>query len=226
MTATRTVLGDEITALATSLYDRGWMPGTAGNISARADVEHAVITGSGRSKGELSLDDLVTVRIADATPVSANGVRPSAETTIHTAVYRATGCGAVVHVHSPHATAVSVRYGCQDAVTTTTVEDYELIKGFGLADPGRCVVPVFPNWADVPRIAHDVEAYLDGNRADLPPVLLIAGHGATVWGRDLVQARDRMECLEAICELLTLTGRPRPWAPSEQGQPSEDRRTR
>jgi methylthioribose-1-phosphate isomerase len=38
-------------------------------------------------------------------------------------------------------------------------------------------------------------------------VLFIAGHGITAWGTDLAQARDRVECLEAICELVTLTGR-------------------
>ena len=37
------------------------------------------------------------------------------------------------------------------------------------------------------------------------PVLFIAGHGITAWGADLPQARDRAGCLEAICELVTLT---------------------
>lgn len=212
MTATLTALGGAITAMAADLHGRGWMPGTAGNISAREGGTRAVITGSGRSKGELTEHDLVTVTIADSAPVAGNGVRPSAETVIHTALYRATGCGAVVHVHSPHATAVSVRYGRPDTTTAVPVEDYELLKGFGLRDPGRCAVPVFPNWADVPRIARDVEAHLTGGPADAAPVLLIAGHGATSWGRDLAQARDRMECLEAICELITLTGRTRPWS--------------
>lgn len=211
-----TTLAGEITAMAAALHGRGWMPGTAGNISAREGSAHAVITGSGRSKGELTEHDLVTVAIADLAPVAVNGVRPSAETVIHSAVYRATGCGAVVHVHSPHATAVSVRYGRPEETTGVPIEDYELLKGFGLRDPSGCTVPVFPNWTDVPRVARDVEAYLNSDRVELAPVLLIAGHGATSWGRDLAQARDRMECLEAICELITLTGRTRPWATGSQ----------
>jgi methylthioribose-1-phosphate isomerase len=216
MTATLTTRAGEITAMAAALYGRGWMPGTAGNISAREGGTQAVITGSGRSKGELTEHDLVTVSIADSAPIAPGGVRPSAETVIHTAVYRATGCGAVVHVHSPYATAVSVRYGRSATTTAVPIEDYELLKGLGLRDPSRCTVPVFPNWTDVPRIAHDVEAYLNGDPAEGAPVLLIAGHGATSWGRDLTQARDRMECLEAICELITLTGRTRPWGTDGQ----------
>jgi methylthioribose-1-phosphate isomerase len=200
-------LSDEIVTMAVTLYRRGWMPGTAGNISTRDGDDRMLITGSGLSKGELTHRDLVPVQISDSTSIDVHGPRPSAETTIHAAVYRATGCGAVVHVHSPFATAVSARYGRVDGLATMAFRDYELIKGFGLADPAGCAVPMFPNWADVPRIARDVEHHLTGN-AMAPPVLLITGHGATSWGRDCAQARDRMECLEALCELVIHTGSP------------------
>lgn len=200
-------LSDEIVTMAAALYRRSWMPGTAGNISVRDGDDRMLITGSGLSKGELTHRDVVPVRISDSASIEANGPRPSAETTIHTAVYRATGCGAVVHVHPPFATVVSARYGYGDGLAMMSFRDYELIKGFGLADPSSCAVPVFPNWADVPRIAHDVEHHLT-SQAAAPPVLLITGHGATSWGRDCAQARDRMECLEALCELVIYTGSP------------------
>lgn len=212
MTDTSTaVLAHNIVTLAESVYHRGWLPGTAGNISARAGDDRALITGSGLSKGELTARDLVPVRISDSASVEPTLRRPSAESTIHTAVYRTTGCGAVVHAHSPFATAMSARYGRPDELATVPFRDYELLKGFGLADPAHCSVPVFPNWVEVLRIARDVEHYLDGH-ATAPPVLLIAGHGATSWGRDLAQARDRMECLEALCELVVHTGSPQLWA--------------
>ena len=57
--------GEQIAGIARGLYARGWMPGTAGNISVRTG-ETAVITGSGLSKGELGADDMVTVTIATA----------------------------------------------------------------------------------------------------------------------------------------------------------------
>lgn len=188
---------DGIAAIAQSLYARGWMPGTAGNISARRG-ESALITGSGLSKGELTAEDMVTVNIADSQPVSGTR-RPSAETAIHTAVYRATDARAVVHVHSPHATAQSV--GAPESLRFT---GYELLKGLGRAD--TIDIPVFANHADVPRIGADIERYL-AEHPDAPPVLFIAGHGITAWGASLAQARDRAECLEAVCELSTLTGR-------------------
>src|ERR1700728_755906 len=64
-----TAVGQQIADTARSLYTRGWMPGTAGNISVRTG-ETAAITGSGLSKGELAADDMVTVTVADSQPVS------------------------------------------------------------------------------------------------------------------------------------------------------------
>ncbi|WAJ43583.1 S-methyl-5-thioribose-1-phosphate isomerase [Mycobacterium sp. Aquia_216] len=186
----------QIAALARSLYAQGWMPGTAGNISVRTG-HTVVITGSGLSKGELTADDMVRVDVADSRPLSGTR-RPSAETAIHTAIYRATHAQAVVHIHPPHATARSI--GAPD---TLRFSGYELTKGFR---PGPFVdIPVFANHSDVSRIGAEIERHLT-NHPDEAPVLFIAGHGVTAWGDDLAQARDRAECLEAICELVTLTG--------------------
>jgi methylthioribose-1-phosphate isomerase len=192
-----TLVGQQVADIARGLYARGWMPGTAGNISVRSG-DTAVITGSGLSKGELRADDMVTVSIADSGRVSGKR-RPSAETAIHTAIYRATGAGAVVHIHPPHATAQSI-----NAPDVLRFSGYELIKGLGTSQ--TIDIPVFANHSDVARIGVDIERHLTGNPG-AAPVLFIAGHGVTAWGADLAQARDRAECLEAMCELATLTGR-------------------
>ena len=203
-------VAQQVADLARSLYARGWMPGTSGNISVRTG-DRALITGSGLSKGELSADDIVTVRTADSCPVS--GIRrPSAETTIHTAIYRTTSARAVVHIHPPHATAQSI--GVTDALRFS---GYELIKGLGATQ--TVDIPVFANHSDVARIGADIERHL-ADHPDAAPMLLIAGHGVTAWGADLAQARDRAECLEAICELVALTGRWEIESPFEGAAPS------
>lgn len=198
--------GARIADLARELYRRGWMPGTAGNISVRTGVT-AVVTGSGLSKGELTERDMVTVRVADSAPVADHGRKPSAETTIHTAVYRARPAQAVVHIHPPFATALATRSAAPGTFGTLRITDYELIKGLGGDDPAVADIPVFPNWPEVPRIGADIERYLL-DHPDALPVLVIAGHGITAWGDDLAQARDRAECLEALCELVSRTGSP------------------
>jgi methylthioribose-1-phosphate isomerase len=186
-----------IAALAHELHARGWMPGTSGNISVR-DGQTAVITGSGLSKGELTAQDMVTVNIADSQRMSGTK-DPSAETAIHTAIYRATGASAVVHVHPPHATVQSI-----NAPNVLRFAGYELIKGLGAAE--TVDIPVVPNHKDVPHIGADIERYLI-EHPDAPPVLFIAAHGITAWGAHLAEARDRAECLEAMCELAVLSGR-------------------
>ncbi|BCO35694.1 bifunctional S-methyl-5-thioribose-1-phosphate isomerase/methylthioribulose 1-phosphate dehydratase [Mycobacterium heckeshornense] len=200
------VAASQIPRIARDLYLRGWMPGTAGNISVRAG-QAALITGSGLSKGELTAEDLVSVNIADSQQLSGSR-RPSAETAIHTAIYRATDAQAVVHVHPPHATTQSI-----GAPKTLRFSGYELIKGLSAAD--RIDIPVFANHADVARIGAEIQRHLS-EHPDAPPVLFVAGHGVTAWGADLAQARDRVECLEAMCELVTLTGRRDIGTPSEE----------
>ncbi|MFI0154956.1 S-methyl-5-thioribose-1-phosphate isomerase [Streptomyces lydicus] len=201
-------LGDAVAAMARTLYERGWMPGTSGNISVRPGPAGptALITASGRDKGELTGRDMVAVDAGTAQPVDPDGPRASAETAIHAAVYRTTDARAVIHVHAPYTTAVAGRWAREAAGTGPTglpLRDFELLKGLGLADPSGTEIPVFPNHADVGRIATEVAAHLR-DRPDAPPALLIAEHGVTVWGRDLAQARNRLECLEAICQLVLL----------------------
>ncbi len=246
-----TIAAQSIAEIARGLYARGWMPGTAGNISVRA-AKTAVVTGSGLSKGELLADDMATVNIANSQQISGHR-RPSAETSIHTAVYRATNAEAVVHVHPPHATARTIAaaprsgdstgsatrsshgviesgdstgrsglggaeaglLGVNPAPTHASAPrllrfaGYELIKGLVASKSDNVEVidiPVFTNHADVFRIGDDIERYLI-EHPKAPPVLFIAGHGITAWGSGLAQARDRAECLEAMCELVTLSGR-------------------
>ncbi|MEU4322019.1 S-methyl-5-thioribose-1-phosphate isomerase [Nocardia fluminea] len=211
--------GRAIATIARQLYGRGWMPGTAGNISVRVEAPSwpvaagagawpaLLITASGLSKGELSADDTVLVGIADTTAHAGQRRKPSAETSIHTAVYRTRPAGAVVHVHSPFATALATTAARPGgAVTPLRISGFELLKGFGLADPSTVVIPVFPNWPEVARIGADIDTYLREN-PDAPPILFITGHGITTWGDTLAQARDRAECLEALCELIARTGR-------------------
>ncbi|MEV0597459.1 methylthioribulose 1-phosphate dehydratase [Nonomuraea cavernae] len=204
-------LGDSIARVARGLYLRGWMEGTAGNISARLPGRrgHALITASGLSKGELTSDSAVEVEADTGRPARPGGPRPSAETVIHAALYDGVpGCEAVVHAHPPYSTLVAAQAARRGA-DHVSFADFEIIKGLGGRDPFDVTVPVFRNWADVPRIAADLTAFLRREGDAAPPVLLIAHHGATAWGPDLETARNRLECLELLCRLHVLDRRDR-----------------
>jgi methylthioribose-1-phosphate isomerase/methylthioribulose-1-phosphate dehydratase len=193
--------GLSLADMSAQLYAKGWMEGTAGNISVRlAGRDTALITASGISKGSLTVRDVVEVRVTDAGPVWTDGPKPSAETSIHAALYRLfPDCGAVVHAHPPYATAIAAT-----SRGFTRFAGLEIIKGLGVPDPSAVTIPVFANWPDVTHIAADVEAALG---PDSPPALLIHAHGATTWGSNVETARNRMECVEAMCRLRYLLDR-------------------
>lgn len=176
----------------------GWVPATAGNISARLDDGSIAITRSGGHKG--FLDAAGVIRVDAAGQPLRPGDRPSAETGLHCGIYaRFPEAGAVLHGHSVPLTVLTRAAG--DAMT---LAGYELLKAFpGLATHDATVaVPVFDNDQDIPRLQAAVARRWDA-MGTVPPGYLIRGHGIYVWGRDLPQALLRLEALEFMlaCEL-------------------------
>jgi methylthioribulose-1-phosphate dehydratase len=189
--------------IARDFHARGWMSGTAGNLSARADSEHFWVTASGKSKGRLDEDDFLLVRVKDAAVVEKRRAtdKPSAETSIHAALYRLfPEARAALHGHTVDACLVSAR--AKRAANVLRLPPVEMVKGFGIwqQDP-KVDLPLFENTLDVGRIAAEIEKRF---RKALPALtaLLIRGHGATVWGRGLQEAYNRFECLEFILSYM------------------------
>src|SRR5579862_4518646 len=93
---------DALCATARWCYARGWVPATSGNFSVRSvqgDGERIFITPSGLDKGLVTPADLLEID-GEGQPVTSNG-KPSAETSLHLALYRArTEARAILHVHT------------------------------------------------------------------------------------------------------------------------------
>jgi L-fuculose-phosphate aldolase len=159
----------------------GLAVGTSGNLSARAG-DLVAITPSGVPYDVLTPEDVVVVDLEGA-PVEGR-LRPSSEVPMHTAVYRATDAGAVVHTHPIHATALSTV--CDELPPI----HYMVVL---LGGPVR-VAPYAPyGTEELARLG--VEA-LAGRSA-----VLLANHGATTYGDDLAQAYERSVLLEWLCRL-------------------------
>ncbi|MCW3014901.1 MAG: class aldolase/adducin family protein [Solirubrobacterales bacterium] len=95
-----------IVALAGELRMRGLVTSTVGNISVRHG-ERILITPTRHDPDDLRPRDLVTIA-PDGTVVGSPRLQPSTEWRLHAAVYAARpDVGAVVHTHSPYATARS-----------------------------------------------------------------------------------------------------------------------
>ncbi|WP_051831747.1 class II aldolase/adducin family protein [Streptomyces violens] len=195
-----------LSAACRALHERGWMPGTSGNVSVRSG-EAVVITAGDQRRGTITHHNTVMVDPLEGLPLLGETEWPPAETPVHLAIYRQLpDCGAVVQAHAPYSTALATLIGSAGSVGQAVFQELELAKGLGVPDPSLVGVPVFENWPDASRIAADVTAYLDESAAAAPPVLLIGRHGATTWGRDIDEARNRLECIEELSHLTLLTG--------------------
>ncbi len=85
---------------------KGWAPATGGNMSVRQDDAFCWLSESGKDKGNLTTDDFLQVEIA--TSHAPSGRKPSAETGLHTLIYRLfPQANAVLHVHTVNATVLS-----------------------------------------------------------------------------------------------------------------------
>lgn len=192
----------EIITNVRELAQRGWTPATSSNFSRRIDERHAAITVSGRDKGRLTEHDIMVVDL-DGAPV-ATELRPSAETLLHTQLYKRFGeIGCVLHTHSQVQTVASRLYAPDGHVR---LEGYELLKAFVGNETHEAAidVPVFANTQDMPTLAAQVNALLD--RQSLWGYL-IDGHGLYAWGRDMPEARRHLEAFEFLlaCELQLRT---------------------
>ncbi|MCX7932502.1 MAG: class II aldolase/adducin family protein, partial [Rhodovarius sp.] len=97
--------GAALIAAARALDAAGFMPGKSGNLSLRTG-RGFLITPAGLPYAEMTAEDLV--ELAPDGRVLAGQRRPSSEWRLHAAIYAARpDAAAVVHTHSPHATALS-----------------------------------------------------------------------------------------------------------------------
>lgn len=177
-----------------SMDTRNWVPGSAGNLSARFDDTTIAITRSGIHKGKIKPEaDIIAVDYQGN--ALTEGQKPSAETLLHCQIYRLfPHAGAVLHGHSVAATVLS-RLG------PISFSDYELLKAFGFSTHEVEVhLPVYENDQDIPRLANLIEPQL----LKEPPIgYVIAGHGVYAWGTSVEHALWRLEATEFLlaCEL-------------------------
>jgi len=191
-------MADALAEIGRQCYARGWVLGTSGNFSAvvARDPLRLAITTSGVDKGGLSAENVVEIDEA-GTVVRGSG-RPSAEASIHLAVTRARGAGAVLHTHSIWSTILSDT-GRGNGLA---IEGYEMLKGLeGVAThQHREWLPILENTQDWVAAAPDVESTLA--RYPAAHGFLIRGHGLYTWGRDLTEAKRQVEVFEFLFEVM------------------------
>lgn len=185
------VLREELVRVARSLFARGYSFGTAGNLSARCG-ETILVTPTGSSMGTVRAEELAQVRLDGSTIGSA---RPSKEVHFHLAIYRRrSDVGAVVHLHSTYAVALSClkELDRHDALPVFTPYFAMRIRRLPVV---RYLPPGDPELAaELGALAGETDA------------LLLENHGPVTLGRDLAAAAALAEELEEQAKLYFLLG--------------------
>ncbi|HMB75721.1 MAG TPA: aldolase [Kiloniellaceae bacterium] len=192
---TESKLRETLCVLAKSLFDRGLTHGSTGNISARTDDGGLLVSPTGSSFGRL---DPARLSRIDAKGRLVGGGKPTKEMPLHTAFYETRGtAGAVVHLHSCHAVALSLLPDLDEDNFLPPLTPYAIMK-LGKVKLLPFFLPGDPKMGDAVR-------GLAGKRT----AVMLANHGPVVAGRDAEAACAAVEELEATARLaLLLRGLP------------------
>ena len=182
-------LRDSIALIGKSLYDRGLAHGSAGNISVRLS-DGWLMTPTNSCLGRL---DPARLSKLDAKGKLVSGDKPSKETFLHIAMYREReGSGAVVHLHSVHAVAIS----CIDGLDVENV--FPPITAYAVMQVGKLAfIPYYPPGDQ--SLAAAVRKVAGKHHA-----VLLANHGPVVAGTSLDAAVNAIEELEQTAKLMLL----------------------
>lgn len=180
------------------LSSSGLVMGTFGNLSV-ADTSAAVfaIKPSGVPYSELAPEHIVVISLETGDVIDGT-LRPSSDTPTHFELYRAFGCGAIVHTHSEFATMLAQARVPVRCMGTTHADyfrgeipvtrpmrreeveqDYEKNTGLVIAETFRAAG----------RSPAEVQA------------VLVANHGPFAWGPDATAAVENARVLEYLARL-------------------------
>lgn len=185
-----TRLREDICFWAKSLFDRGLTGGSSGNISVRCEDGGWLVTPTGSSFGRL---DPARLSRLDAGGHLIGGDEPTKEMPLHAAFYQTrSAAGAVVHLHSTHATALSMLPDVDADDMVPALTPYAIMR------LGR--VQRLPFFAPGDPAMGEAVRSLAGRRS----AVVLANHGPVVAGKDLEAAVFAIEELEEGSRLALL----------------------
>lgn len=194
---------EEICRVGKSLFDRGYVHATAGNISWRLDDGSFLITPTDACLGFL---DPARLALVDAQGAHVSGDRPSKTVVLHSCIVRAAtqydaGTRCVLHTHSTHCVALS--FASQDEELLPPVTPYFVMK-VGHVPHVPYHRPGAPQAADA--VARLIERY---GKAGTPiRAVMLNRLGPVVWNDSPGAAMAVLEELEETARLACLARTP------------------
>ena len=194
-------LRQEICRVGRSLFERGYVHATAGNISVRLDDGH-LITPTDACLGALEPQRLARI---DVNGVQTGGDRASKTLALHRRIYAAEpSARCVIHTHSTHLVALTLAGVWSEADILPPITPYYVMK------VGH--VPLIPyHRPGDPRVGDAVAQAMQSAQARGTPLRAVMQDrlGPNVWHGSPAEASAVLEELEETARLWLLT-RPQP----------------
>lgn len=185
-----TKMREAICRFGRSLFERGLTPGSSGNISVQCEDGGFLVTPTNASLGFL---DPATLSRLDVNGKLLSGDAPTKEVPLHSALYQTRKqAGAVVHLHSTHAVALSMLPEIDPRAALPPMTPYYLMRC------GQTALVPYYRPGD-PDVADAIKG-LAGQYASV----LLANHGPVVAGDTLEAAVFAIEELEETAKLYLL----------------------
>jgi len=185
-------LREQLCDFGLSLYNRGFTHGSTGNLSVRLPDGNLLVTPTGSSLGRLTPEGLSVLK-PNGDLIS--GPKPTKEVPLHQALYSTRGerAGAVVHLHSCYATALSL-------LPDQNEKDWlPHLTAYGIMQLGQVrLLPYFIPGS--PEIGTAIKGLAGKHSA-----IMLANHGPVVSAKTLEAAVYASEELEATSKLAYLT---------------------
>ena len=178
-------LRNGIVKVCRKLESGGLIAASDGNVSCRIGPDCILITPGGVAKGDIEPEQVAKTGMDGA--LLEGPLKPSSEIRMHLLVYSLRpDVSAIVHAHPPLATAFTI---AGFPFNSKVLPEVWLMLG---------KVPLAPYATPATdEVAQSIEPHVAGSRA-----ILLKRHGAVTFGRDLEEARMRMEKLEHSAKIL------------------------
>ena len=190
-----------LTELLRNFYTKGWVSGTGGGICGPADGGGLLLAPTGVHKERVGVEDFFVVDPADGHVVSApadDGLRPSECNSIFCLAVRSRAAGSVVHSHALSAVLAGDLAADADHVA---IRDLEMLKGIrGVANRDVHLLPVIRNTPRESELVEQIDAVLADPRFASAFAIVVADHGAYIWGDDVMEAKRHAEVYHFLFE--------------------------
>lgn len=187
--------------LLRAFYLKGWVSGTGGGICGPADGGGLLLAPTGVHKERVQPGEFFTVDPANGQVLRAPGntdLRPSECNAIFCLAARERGARSVVHSHALTAVLAGDLATGADHVE---IRDLEMLKGIrGLGNRDVHLVPVIRNTPREGELVEQLERVLGDTRFDGAFAVLVADHGAYIWGDDVWEAKRHAEVYHFLFE--------------------------